>query len=239
MDSENNLQNAEEQLNKLKKDFEEFIYIVSHDLKAPLRAVKNLSEWIEEDLAADTNEDIKKNLVLLRGRTDWMNRMIDGLLDYSRVASKPQTLQNLKIESLIRATIESLNIPKNFEVIIEVKRQEFFADHSQFKTVLECLVQNAVKFNKNESPKITIKAEEAPNGLELIVSDNGLGIDCENPQVAFEVFKTLHGKEKMFSVGIGLSIVKKIMENVNGNVRLETVAGEGTTLKVFWPNSTQ
>jgi light-regulated signal transduction histidine kinase (bacteriophytochrome) len=239
MNSENNPQNSEEQLNKLKKDFEEFVYIVSHDLKAPLRAVKNLSEWIEEDLAANTSEDIKKNLALLRGRTEWMNRMLDGLLDYSRVSSKRQTLQNLKVESLIKTTIESLDIPRNFEIALEVKKQEFFADHSQFKTVLECLIQNAVKFNKNESPKITIKAEEIPGGLELTVADNGLGIDHDNPQIAFELFKTLHRKEKMYSVGIGLAIVKKIMENVNGKVSLDTVSGEGTTLKTFWPNSTQ
>jgi light-regulated signal transduction histidine kinase (bacteriophytochrome) len=239
MNSENSPQNGDDQLNKLKKDFEEFVYIVSHDLKAPLRAVKNLSEWIEEDLATDTNEDIKKNLQLLRGRTDWMNRMIDGLLDYSRTSNKPQTLQNLKIKPLIETIIESLDIPRNFEITIDVKKQEFFADHSQFKTVLECLIQNAVQFNKNGSPKITIQAGEVPGGLEMTVADNGLGIDHGNPQAAFEIFRTLHGREKMYSVGIGLPIVKKIMENVGGNVSLKTVSREGTTLKIFWPNSTQ
>ncbi len=239
MDMENNSQNSDERLKKLKKDFEEFVYIVSHDLKAPLRAVKNLSEWIEEDLNDNISEDIKKNLELLRSRADWMNKMIDGLLEYSRASTKAQNLQELKVEPFIRTIIDSLYISSNFDIAVEVTKEDFIVDRFQFKTVLERLIQNAVKFNKNESPKIVIKAEAVPNGLELTVSDNGHGFSHENPQVAFEIFKTLHDEDKMHSLGVGLPIVKRIVENVNGSVTLETVSGKGTTVKVFWPNAAQ
>ncbi len=238
MDLINNPKDGDERLNKLKKEFEEFVYIVSHDLKAPLRAVKNLSEWIEEDLSEDVSEDIKKNLDLLRSRTDWMNRMIDGLLDYSRISTKTQSPRNIEVEKFIKMVVDLLDIPQNIDIVVEVTKQNFVADHFQFKTVLEQLIQNAVKFNENESPKITVKAQDVSNGLELTVSDNGLGVEHENPQIAFEIFKTLHGKEKMHSVGVGLSIVKKIVENINGKIKLETEVGKGTSVQIFWPNAT-
>ncbi|GEM_PF-3483313 len=236
---ENDPQNSTEQLNKLKKDFEEFVYIISHDLKAPLRAIKNLSEWIEEDVGSQIDGEVKNNFELLRSRVDWMNKMIDGLLEYSRVCSRTRVIQSVNIRNSIHQTVGELFIPQNVNVIIEATDQEFFADPTQVKKVLEHLIQNAIKFNKNKSPMVTIKAEKVANGLELSVADNGLGINHKSPQLAFEVLKTLHGEEKMYSLGIGLAIVKKVIEDIGGIVKLETVSDEGTTVEIFWPDSTQ
>ena len=223
------------------QELNRFSHTVSHDLKAPLRGISNLAAWISEDLSETVNPDILKNLELIRSRISRMDNLIDGSLEYARIGSTEASLETFSVNQLLVEIVDSLSIPDSFVVELPAELPPITTHRVLLSQVLANLIGNAYKHH--DSPKET--RPERPHGKIQItvqpdaemwrftVTDDGCGIAPENQERVFDIFKTLSGNDKN-NTGIGLSIVKKIVETQGGKITLESQLGMGTTFSFTW-----
>jgi light-regulated signal transduction histidine kinase (bacteriophytochrome) len=215
---------------------EQFAYVTSHDLKAPLRAVSNLAGWIEEDLADKLDDSSREQLALLRDRVSRMHNLIEGLLEYSRVGKTSDPVNPVDTRELIIETIDSLSPPKGFKIKIQGEMPTLYADRLQLGQVFANLISNSLKHHGGEKGKIRIGCENRRKFYEFSLCDNGQGIAPEYHDKVFMMFQTLASRDTENSTGIGLALVKKIVEEHGGKVRLESALGEGVCVYFTWPN---
>ncbi|MEG4104851.1 PAS domain S-box protein [Microcoleus sp. S13_C5] len=231
-------QNLAQTTNVLKKrnqELDQFAYVVSHDLKAPLRAIANLSSWIEEDLSDSMTEDTLHQMNLLRGRVHRMEGLIEGLLQYSRVGRIEVPSEMVKVEKLLAEIIDSLAPPSGFEVKVKPGMPTFVTEKLPLQQVFSNLISNAIKHNRAESGHVKISVKELDDFYEFFVEDDGPGIDPQYHDKVFVIFQTLEARDKVENTGIGLSLVKKIVEGQGGSISLESAEGEGATFRFTWP----
>ena len=222
-------------LRKRNQELDQFAYVVSHDLKAPLRAIANLSSWIEEDLSDSMTEDTLHQMNLLRGRVHRMEGLIEGLLQYSRVGRIQVPSEMVKVEKLLAEIIDSLAPPSGFEVKVEPGMPTLVTEKLALQQVFSNLISNAIKHNRCESGQVKISVKELDDFYEFSVEDDGPGIDPQYHDKVFVIFQTLEARDKVENTGIGLSLVKKIVEGQGGTISLESAEGEGATFRFTWP----
>ena len=222
-------------LRKRNQELDQFAYVVSHDLKAPLRAIANLSSWIEEDLSDSMTEDTLHQMNLLRGRVHRMEGLIEGLLQYSRVGRIQVPSEMVKVEKLLAEIIDSLAPPSGFEVKVEPGMPTLVTEKLALQQVFSNLISNAIKHNRGESGHVKISVKELDDFYEFSVEDDGPGIDPQYHDKVFVIFQTLEARDKVENTGIGLSLVKKIVEGQGGTISLESAEGEGATFRFTWP----
>ena len=214
---------------------EQFAYVTSHDLKAPLRAVSNLAEWIEEDLADKLDDASREQLALLRDRVQRMHNLIEGLLEYSRVGRTSDSEKNVDTRELISEIVDSLSPPKGFKIKIQGEMPTLYVDRLQLGQVFSNLIGNALKHHGGEKGKIRIACESYPEGCKFSVCDDGKGIDPRYHDKVFMMFQTLAFGDFENSTGIGLALVKKIIEENGGTIRLDSDVGKGACFYFTWP----
>ncbi|MEG4575630.1 PAS domain S-box protein [Microcoleus sp. N3A4] len=222
-------------LRKRNQELDQFAYVVSHDLKAPLRAIANLSSWIEEDLSESMTEDTLHQMNLLRGRVHRMEGLIEGLLQYSRVGRIQVASEMVKVEKLLAEIIDSLAPPSGFEVKVEPGMPTFVTERLPLQQVFSNLISNAIKHNRAESGNVTISVKELDDFYEFSVADDGPGIAPQYHDKVFVIFQTLEARDKVENTGIGLSLVKKIVEGQGGSILLVSAEGEGAIFRFTWP----
>ncbi|MEG4232210.1 PAS domain S-box protein [Microcoleus sp. Pol11C3] len=231
----NSLAQTTNVLRKRNQELDQFAYVVSHDLKAPLRAIANLSSWIEEDLSESMTEDTIHQMNLLRGRVHRMEGLIEGLLQYSRVGRIQVPSEMVKVEKLLAEIIDSLAPPSGFEVKVEPGMPTFVTEKLPLQQVFSNLISNAIKHNRGESGHVKISVKELDDFYEFSVGDDGPGIAPQYHDKVFVIFQTLEARDKVENTGIGLSLVKKIVEGQGGCISLESAEGEGATFRFTWP----
>lgn len=225
---------ATEQLQKSNQELEQFAYVTSHDLKAPLRAIATLSEWIEEDLDHKLDEATQENMRLLRGRVYRLENLINGLLRYSRVGRLKSTRQTVMVDKLLAEIIDSLDVPPDFTIEIRGKMPTLVTAEAPLNQVFSNLIVNAIEHSDRKDTKIVITAVERDQDYEFKVSDNGSGIDPKYHQRIFTIFQTLKARDLKESTGIGLAIVKKAVESQGGTIAVTSSLGQGTTFSFTW-----
>jgi PAS domain S-box-containing protein len=230
---------TEEQLLKSYQELEQFAYITSHDLKAPLRAIERLASWIEDDNQDILDEQSKKNLILLRKRTHRMSNLIDGILQYSRAGRTDLDLHQVNSRDLLREVIDSLDLNKKFIITVADNMPTFTAAKVPLSQVFANLLSNGIKHHDKKAGKIEIGVTDVGNFYRFYVKDDGPGIEAEYFEKIFQIFQTLKSRDELEATGIGLSIVKKIVESQKGKVFLESTVGEGSTFYFTWPKYPQ
>ncbi|MFM9009149.1 MAG: sensor histidine kinase [Bacteroidota bacterium] len=224
-------------LEKTNAELDKFAYVVSHDLKAPLRAIGSLTGWIEEDMGQHLPEDMRKHLTTIQGRVVRMEGLINGILDYTKAAKKEEDRVIFDVAEMVQETVDLLGPPQGVRITITGDWSRIFARKVKMQQVFINLIQNALKYNNKSAPEIAIGCRLTTGGWEFYVQDNGPGIEPRYHQKIFEIFQTLNARDEVESRGVGLAIVKKLVEEEGGSIRVESELGMGASFVVFWPES--
>ena len=221
-------------LKKRNQELDRFAYVTSHDLKAPLRAIANLATWLKEDLEGEIPEENQEQLELMQSRVKRMDGLIQGLLRYSRAGRKATPVEKVDVGELIRDTIDSLSPPSSIQIAVSSPMPVLETESLPLQQIFSNLIDNAIKYHDSKTGKIVISAKEKELCYEFAVSDDGQGIDPQYHERIFTIFQTLQPRDTFESTGIGLSIVKKIIEDKGGKIWVESQVGEGATFCFTW-----
>ena len=210
------------------KELEDFSYIVSHDLKAPLRAVNSLASWIEQDYSEVIDESGRETLQLLTGRVSRMNSLIEGVLGYSRIGRAQPELAPHDTARIVREVIDSLEVGDGVSISIEGELPTVVYEETHLVQLFQNLIDNAIGHSGRPETEIVVSCRQSEGVWEFSVRDTGIGIPEEHFERIFKVFQTLKPRDELEATGIGLSVVKKIAEWYGGSVRLQSTVGEGS-----------
>lgn len=223
------------------RELDQFSYVASHDLKAPLRGIGNLVEWLQDDLGEQLEGESLEHMRLLQGRVHRMNALIDGILTYSRAGRKHGTPEQVDSGAIIQEVIDLLNPPEQLQIQVPEHFPTIEAERVPLQQVFINLIGNAIKFTTvvRSHPAIRIEWRDVDDGVEFAIADNGPGIEPQFQEKIWGMFQTLKRRDEAEGTGIGLSVVKKIVERRGGKVWLESAPGEGATFRFVWPKRYQ
>lgn len=217
------------------QDLDDFAYAASHDLRAPLRAIDSLALWIEEDLGPNLTEEGRRHLQRMRQRVDRMDRLLDDLLQYSRVGRTSGEREKVDVHRLTRELIDMLAPAPPFRVTISTPLPTLITYRAALRQVILNLVSNAIKHHDRPDGHIAISARDCGQFVEFEVADDGPGIPAEHHERVFKMFQTLKPRDHKEASGIGLALVKKAVEVRGGRVTLRSSPGGGATFAFTWP----
>lgn len=221
---------------RVNEELSQYAYAVTHDLKGPLRAIRHYTEFLQEDLAATLTGEQKKYLEGLRIAVDQGDALIGDLLGFSRIGKMPLEAEKVDFHELV-AEIRAVLDPSD-EVAISVQPHwpEVEVDRDLLKQILQNLMSNGIKFNHQADKRIDIGWRPAENGaIDIVVSDNGIGIDPRYRDQIFRIFQRLHTERSYEGTGIGLAIVQKAARMLGGAAWFQSTDGAGSTFVVQLP----
>lgn len=222
-------------LERTNQELDDFAYVASHDLKAPLRAIDNLASWIMEDAGHVLPEDSKTHLEQLRQRINRMERLLGDLLVYSRTGRFDSHVEKVCIKELVHEITDLLLLPEGFVIEMPSTMPSLFAARVPIKQVFLNLISNAVRHHDRSEGRISIAWQDGGDHFEFSVSDDGPGIPAEYHDRIFLLFQTLKPRDEVEGSGIGLSIVKKLLQHHEGTIRVQSEVGKGSTFIFTWP----
>ena len=222
-------------LQRSNAELDQFAYVASHDLRAPLRGVANLSQWIEEDLGSALPDETREKIHLLRRQVDRLMGLVSGILDYSRAGRIPRNPVTVDVGALLKEVIELLAPPRDAVIEVADDMPTLRSTVVPLEQVFMNLIGNALKHARRADPHVKITVREAGELYEFSIIDNGPGIPEEHHQRIWEVFQTLESRDTVEGTGIGLSVVRKVIESHGGRVWVESKQGQGATFRFLWP----
>ena len=231
-----------EELEISNRELKSFAFITSHDLQEPLRTMASYAQLIERRYKGQLDPDADEFMEYMVSGAKRMKSMIQGLLDYSQVETKGNKFKEINTEEALNTALSNLkkSINRCSAEVTHDPLPPIFADECQIVRVFQDLIDNALKFRKeNETPKIHISAKKESNSWIFSVNDNGIGIEDQYFPLIFEVFKRLHAIGEYPGAGIGLAIVKRIIERHNGQIWVESCPGKGSTFYFSIPLITE
>jgi signal transduction histidine kinase len=229
------LRGRSEELEALNREIEQFTYVAAHDLKSPLRGVANLAQWIEEEMSDALTPDTQRYFQLLHGRVVRMETIIDGLRQYAQVGKGEAYKEMVNLPQLVEELFAKSAPPAQFKISIQSELPDFIAEKSHLEQIFFQLLDNAVRHHDREDGRITVTAQEASDYYQFAVSDDGPGIDPRYHDKAFAIFQTLQPRDIREGAGVGLPLIKKLIEARGGSIRLRSETGQGTTISFTWP----
>ena len=222
-------------LEKRNRELDQFAYVASHDLKAPLRGVTTIVKWIEEELTAELSPQLRTYLDQMKGRLSRLEDLINGLLAYARVGRTTPTREAVDVRQLLTEVAE-LVVPPDFTLTLAPNLPTLAGtDRLSLQQVFTNLLSNAVKYHHRGAGHLAVSSRDLGNCYEFRVQDDGPGIAPEYHQKIFLLFQTLRDRHTAESTGIGLSIVQKIINEQQGTIRVESAVGQGAAFIFTWP----
>lgn len=228
------------EVERITKEYQDFAYIVSHDLNAPLRHVREFTRLIIGSRQNDNlNEEEKEYIQFLEQSLSRLDEMQKALMQFSRITTQGQPFENIDTNAVVRRVVDDLSI--EFENIPEpimrfANLPQCYGDPVQIYSVFYHLISNAAKFHKeNTIPEIDITAQEEGVVLTFQIKDNGIGLEAGKAEEIFRIFRKLHDNSKYIGAGIGLTLSKKIIERHNGKIWVESSPNQGSTVYFTLP----
>lgn len=220
-------------LEKQNEQLNEYAQIVSHDLKSPLRSIHSLISWIKEDNLDEFSEQSIEYLKLIEDKVEKMDHLIHGILTYSKMDTLDLSTEEIDVNDVIMNIINIIHIPDNIQVKINNQLPTITADKYRMQQLFQNLIGNAVIYIEKPNGLVEVDFTEEKEHFIFSIKDNGPGIALENQEKIFKVFQSFTKNEK--STGIGLSIVKRIVDNYKGEIWIESQLSVGTTFYVKLP----
>lgn len=240
MDNARLFQEARELIHALEKsnrELDQFAYVASHDLKAPLRGIANLSQWIEDDLGDRLDDSTRQHLTLLRGRVLRLENLIAGILAYSRAGRDTAQVAPVDMAALVADVWELLAPPATAHLAVTTPLPALVSSRVQLQQMLMNLIGNAIKYNPERELHIEVSARRDGRRWEISVADDGVGIAPEFSDKIWGLFQTLERRDKIESTGIGLSVVRKLAEQHGGKAWVDQRPGGGVVFRFTWPDT--
>ncbi len=226
-------------LDRKNTELDQFAYVVSHDLKAPLRGIEVASRWVEEDMGAQLPPKVQEYLVMMRIRVHRMENLINGILALARIGRTNQIEEEVDTNMLLSEIVDMLSPPSHFRIEVQEDLPILHTIRIQLQQVFSNLISNAIKYHDKSTGLIKVLYHETEDFHVFSVSDDGPGIDPEYHDRIFVIFQTLQERDAVESTGVGLTIVKKIIEWQGGRIWLSSQPGEGATFAFTWPKSAE
>jgi signal transduction histidine kinase len=224
-----------QKLSEINQELKDFAYIISHDLKAPLRAIRTIADWLQADYADRLDAEGKEHLALLTNRVNRMQGLIDGVLQYSRIGRTEQGTVPVDLGRVVAEIIEDLDAPRHIAIGIESDLPTVDADPTRITQVFQNLLSNAIKYMDKPQGRIAVACAEQDGFWQFRVSDNGPGIEAKDFERIFKLFQTLARRDDSESTGVGLTITRKIVELYGGKIWVESEIGQGSTFFFTFP----
>jgi PAS domain S-box-containing protein len=228
-----------EKIKSINRELQSFAYVVSHDLKAPLRGIDIIAECLATNYADKLDQEGKEQLDLLGRRVERMNSLIDGVLLYSRIGQTSEEPVKVDLNELITEIIETIAPPPHITITIENQLPVVELERTRIIQVFQNLLGNAVKYMDKSKGEVRTGCLDADDFWKFSVADNGPGIEEKHFERIFQLFQTLGPRDGVESTGIGLTIVKKIVEMYGGKIWLESTPGKGTTFFFTLPKDSK
>lgn len=225
-------------INDLKRsnaDLDNFAYVASHDLKSPLNVIKRLVTWVCEDCADILPADSQENLSLVLNRVNRMEKLLFDLLSYSRIGKDYQESTEINVKQVVVELLSLIDLPMGF--VMNCDDVNISVPSVPFNVVMLNLINNAIKHHDSGNAKIEIKAKRNAKGSVITIVDNGPGIEAKNRERIFKLFETLKPRDEVEGSGMGLSVVKKIVEHYGGHIIVDDNKPRGTKFIVNWPTT--
>lgn len=217
------------------RELQDLAHVMAHDLKAPLRAIGTLADWISTGYSDKLDKPGQEQIKLLVTRAERMSKLVDGILRYSELRHSREKVEEVDLNTLLTEVICRIDPPENIEMSIESELPSITCEKTRIMQVFENLLSNAIKYMDKPKGRIRISCVEEDNFWKFSVNDNGPGIDEKYFEKIFKIFQTLSPRDEVESVGIGLTVAKKIVGLYGGNIWVESEAGNGSTFSFTLP----
>ncbi|WGG53235.1 sensor histidine kinase [Rugamonas sp. DEMB1] len=220
-----------QEISSANEELTNFAYVVSHDLKAPLRGIGSLADWLATDYAEHFNDEGREHMRLLINRVHRMGALIDGILQYSRVGRVKEAPLPVDLNKLLADVVDLQAAPAHIRVTVAPGLPVVVVEPTRIQQVFHNLVSNAIKYMDKADGRVEVACADAGADWRFSVCDNGPGIEARHFERIFQLFQTLASRDRVESTGVGLALVKKIVEMYHGQCGVESVIGQGST---FW-----
>ncbi|WP_445453754.1 PAS domain S-box protein [Flavobacterium sp. 25HG05S-40] len=214
-------------LAKSNKELEDYAAIVSHDLKSPLRSIHSLITWIKEDNDKEFNPQTLQYLGMIENKVEKMDHLIEGILTYAKIDKADVAMENVNTQEIVQNIINIIHIPSHISVTIKNTLPVINADRFRIQQLFQNIISNAVNYIDKPTGFVEVDCQSLPKHYVFTIKDNGPGIAKENQEKIFKIFQSLGSSDK--STGLGLSIVKKIIDLYQGKIWIESELGQGAT----------
>jgi signal transduction histidine kinase len=237
--AQHSLRHSLSEVERINKQLERFVFIVSHDLKSPLASISMLADLLQLDERVADESELSENVKIIATAANRLSDMIISILEYSRTSHSQQTVEEVNAYQLVSEIIEVSFLPKNFTVTIQQDMPVLHTRKIKLQQVLQNLISNAVKYNDKKEALIEIGVVDKGNWYEFFVKDNGPGISKKDHARIFNVFETTENKtHKDSSTGVGLNLLKVLVEEQGGKIWVDSAPGEGSTFYFEWVKKT-
>lgn len=227
------------QLAQSNEELDSFAYVASHDLKSPLRAIDNLSKWIYADAMEVLPEDSRENLQEMRVRVKRMERLLDDLLTYSRAKQDSGDIEKIDTEQIVWQSQQLIDWPADMTLCIDNELPTIHSFRLPLERIFQNLMTNATKYRTDCDSKVVVSCTDLGDSFQFSVADNGPGIASEFHTKIFEMFKRLHSQSEVDGSGMGLALVKRLVETMGGTIRVESEVDQGANFIFTIPKNIQ
>jgi signal transduction histidine kinase len=222
------------ELKRKNAELDQFAHIASHDMKAPLRGIDNVITWIEEDHDNELSPKVQEYMGIIKGRVRRAENLIAGILSYARVGKDVRDTELVSVKALVEEVIENIDGNNKIEFEVSETLPVFQTERLTLFQVFSNLISNAIKYHDKANGKVSVYHEDHGDHFTFFVKDDGPGIASHYHEKIFQIFQTLQDRDSFESTGVGLAIVKKILDENNEQIHIQSEPGKGSVFSFTW-----